>query len=405
MTLVLEELNRTWAAVATREELLAAMTRASVVQRQVDAALTVCRSELARRRPEGSGASASDEAATKRATGCSKAEARRQEQRSEVALSVPLLGDALGDGKVSGAHLDAVADVVPDNMIEALANNRDVLQSALDTGPDAFRRSVRDFVADEERARGIDRAARQRDRRGAAILKNLRSGMIELSGAWEPAVGSAIRSVLRTEYRRLLSADQKPDHPEHFGGRTPRQRMADAMANVIRGGASRAQSPDDALPVVVIERPALDGTDPEARCEVEGEPISVETARRFTCDSNVDLLTLDHLGKPVSLNTLKRHANSKQRRALEAIYGGCGVEACGVTVGDCHIHHIIPWELKNESSLIDLIPLCSRHHHMIHEGGWTLARSPDWVDRWASPDGEVHERRPVLPPSLAARAA
>jgi len=405
MALVLEDLNRTWAAEATREELLAAMTRASMVQRQVDAALTLCRSELARRRPHGSGASAADEAATERATGCSKAEARRQEQRSEVALSVPLLGNALGDGKVSGAHLDAVADIVPDNMIEALANSGEVLKSALDTGPDAFRRNVRDFVADEERARGIDRAARQRDQRGAAISKDLRSGMIELSGAWEPAVGSAIRSVIRAEYRRLTSVDQKQDDPEHVVGRTPRQRMADAIANVIRGGVVGAGSSDDSLPVVVVERPALDGTDREARCEVEGEPISVETARRFTCDSKVDLLTLDQLGKPVSLNTLNRHANSKQRRALEAIYGGCGVEGCGVTLGDCHIHHIIPWEFKNESSLIDLIPLCSRHHHMIHEGGWTLARSPDWIDRWTSPDGDVHERKPVPPPSPAQRAA
>ncbi len=163
--------------------------------------------------------------------------------------------------------------------------------------------------------------------------------------------------------------------------------MTDAIANVIRGGAG-ATSSDDRLPVLIVERSALDGTDEGAPCGVEGEPVSPEAARRSTCDSRVDVLTLDQSVRPVSLNTVNRHANSKQRRALEAI-----------------IHHIIPWESKAESALIDLIPLCSRHHHMVHEGGWTLARSPDWIDRWAGPDGEVHERKPKPLPGLTTRAA
>ncbi len=401
----LTEFDRAWAGGASRSELLDAMARASVIQCQIDAALMVCRMELARRRPDGSGPSASDEAATRRATGCSKAEDRRQERRSGVAASVPLLGDSLGDGLVTGSHLDAVADVVPDDMIEVLADSREVIESALATDPDAFRNTVRDFVADEERARGIDRAQRQHDQRGASMAKNLRSGMTELNASWEPAVGSAVGSIVRAEYRRLRSADQESDHPEHLGDRTPRQRMADAMANVIRRNNSEAGSPNDSLPVVVVGRRTLDGTDSPGRCEVEGEPISVDTARRFTCDAKVDLITLDELGRPVSLNTLNRHANSKQRRALEAIYGGCGVEGCGVTIGDCHVHHIIPWEFKQESALIDLMPVCSRHHHMLHEGGWTLARSPDWADRWTSPEGEVQERRPNPPPGSTSRAA
>ena len=34
-------------------------------------------------------------------------------------------------------------------------------------------------------------------------------------------------------------------------------------------------------------------------------------------------------------------------------------------------------------------PLCEQHHHLVHEGGWTLTMTPDRVATWTRPDGVV----------------
>ena len=48
----------------------------------------------------------------------------------------------------------------------------------------------------------------------------------------------------------------------------------------------------------------------------------------------------------------------------------------------------------------NLIPLCETHHHLVHEGGWTLELHPDRRTVWSTPDGTIHydaittDRRP-----------
>jgi hypothetical protein len=39
-------------------------------------------------------------------------------------------------------------------------------------------------------------------------------------------------------------------------------------------------------------------------------------------------------------------------------------------------------------------PLCPRHHHCKHEGGWTVHRRPDGVTEWTSPTGRTYEKPP-----------
>ena len=38
----------------------------------------------------------------------------------------------------------------------------------------------------------------------------------------------------------------------------------------------------------------------------------------------------------------------------------------------------------------NLVPLCSVHHHLVHEGGWTLTLHPDRSIELRRPDGTVH---------------
>ena len=80
------------------------------------------------------------------------------------------------------------------------------------------------------------------------------------------------------------------------------------------------------------------------------------------------------------------------------MYRCCAFGNCDVTFDRCEIHHILPWELDGLTDLANLIPICSRHHHVIHEHGWSLDLDHDRVLTITQPDGQVFTRtRPDIP--------
>ena len=52
-------------------------------------------------------------------------------------------------------------------------------------------------------------------------------------------------------------------------------------------------------------------------------------------------------------------------------------------------HHIEHWSAGGETSLYNLLLLCTRHHRLVHEGGFSIAK--DYLDRWyfRRPDGQA----------------
>ena len=54
------------------------------------------------------------------------------------------------------------------------------------------------------------------------------------------------------------------------------------------------------------------------------------------------------------------------------------------------MHHVIAWvRQRGPTDLDNLLPLCSQHHHAVHEGGWHLDLSPDRRLVVRRPDGSV----------------
>jgi hypothetical protein len=64
------------------------------------------------------------------------------------------------------------------------------------------------------------------------------------------------------------------------------------------------------------------------------------------------------------------------RQALEIRDRHCAFPGCRIGIGWCEAHHILEWEHGGETNLDNLTLLCSRHHHAVHEGGWTIATNP-----------------------------
>src|SRR5690606_16113363 len=114
--------------------------------------------------------------------------------------------------------------------------------------------------------------------------------------------------------------------------------------------------------------------------------LPIETVRRIACDSDLVLLVENDKGDPLGVGRKTRIVPAASRRALWARDGGCRFPGCGRT-RFVDAHHILHWANGGETCLENLLLLCSKHHALVHEGGFRIEK--DYADRWffQRPDG------------------
>ena len=107
------------------------------------------------------------------------------------------------------------------------------------------------------------------------------------------------------------------------------------------------------------------------RCEIERVgPVPVTTARAMLDDASVAVLVRD--GDDITaVSSPKRTIPTKLRRAVEARYPTCGVQACA-NDQFLEIDHVVPLADHGCTELANLWRLCSYHHRLKTYSGWTV---------------------------------
>jgi hypothetical protein len=115
-----------------------------------------------------------------------------------------------------------------------------------------------------------------------------------------------------------------------------------------------------------------DGSGGGGVCQLRQSRLAAEIARRCGCETNISALIEDEAGNPLGVGRTTRIVPRRLRRALERRdQHMCQFHGCGQT-RRLHAHHIIHWIDGGETELDNLILLCSFHHHVVHEGQWTI---------------------------------
>lgn len=321
----------------------------------------------------------------------SRRTAEKVERRSETLGEAPRLNDALGQGKVGAEHADALAGVAgrlgDDHRAELFARDAEITELAASFSPETFRRKLHtivDEITDDDR---LDRAARQADDATVSMRIDAETGMHTLYARLTPEAGNKIRRALDHEAAALAKLDQ------HRGLRRD-QVLARALEAVVCGEAVATGMGPAEVAVLIDDRTLTQGRHGGTICEYsDGSPIPAETARRHACEAKIVPVVLGGESEVLDVGRARRLATSAQRSALRAVYRTCAIDGCDAHFDRCHVHHLHEWEEGGATDLANLLPLCSFHHHRVHEGRWRLCLDPRTRHLTVRlPDGTLHSR-------------
>ncbi|MFJ6001689.1 DUF222 domain-containing protein [Arthrobacter sp. NPDC092385] len=124
--------------------------------------------------------------------------------------------------------------------------------------------------------------------------------------------------------------------------------------------------------MVTISYTDLVGEMERAGHAVFGQQMSARSIRTLACDADIIPMVLGGQGQILDIGRAQRLFPAHLRRALVARDKGCAFPDCSIPATWCEAHHIAPWAKGGTTSINQGVLLCSRHHHVIHEGKWNV---------------------------------
>ena len=333
--------------------------------------------------------------------------ARENVRTARALVDLPRISASLSRGELSFSAVRALSRVAtPENETDLLELARGCTTAQLERVVRAWKKGSRQDEETRERERY--------DSRSLSVFPD-DDGMYVVKGRLTPEVGALLMRAVEAaddalyrerDYRNVSAATSR---------RAAARRRADALGLM----AERALAAGFGATLETGEEGSATGTGSEARAPLSGtraeryqvmlhvdpdtlsaggEPglsefedgtrVAAETSRRLTCDAA--LVAVEHApdGSVESAGRRTRTISPALRRALEARDRGCRFPGCGLRFTDAH--HVRHWADGGETSLGNLLLLCSHHHRLVHEEGWKIEWWGKGCPAFIDPRGQVH---------------
>jgi len=308
-------------------------------------------------------------------TGVARSTART---RVEVSLALDAasgLQHALCLGEIGFDHARIVADhLATENREQLLADQPYVLHLARRTSAEEFRKKMAAWAADldAQREQGLSHHEQQVKRRKLRRWRRRTDGMnmrlLELDDEGADGFDRAIDDIVREQARAEAQAGGAMANVPIW------RRRGDAALELVRRSRAADQvTKHKARPTILAMCDAdllWDQLKVRGWAELgNGERITVQELRRLACEADIVPIIRDEWGVPLDMGRTVRLATHPQRLALRATHDTCAMEGCDVPFDWCEIHHLVPWQppFRGPTNLENLVPLCSYHHHLVHD--------------------------------------
>jgi hypothetical protein len=315
--------------------------------------------------------------------GLTSREAREVVSRGLVTEAAPEMASALAAGDTTAAHVDALGrglKIAGAEREAFMAHLPELVEASTTMTASEFSHLVTETAKSVVTDDGLSTFERQK-RETFFKMRNEADGCLSVSGKFDPISASILKSKIGRLVESMFHSGDKEVPVEVMPWIEPNDhRQAQALIALVNGAIDTASDmPTRAEIVVHVDLETLkSGLHAGGTCRTAlGADLPVETVRRLACEAEILPVVLDGRSVPIDVGRSKRLATVHQRRALEAIHPTCAIPDCEVIFDHCNVHHIEYWENGGATDLNNMVPLCSRHHHAAHEGGWKLQLDPD----------------------------
>jgi hypothetical protein len=197
-------------------------------------------------------------------------------------------------------------------------------------------------------------------------------------------------SVVARALERL--GEQIPVMPDEESPRLVGTRRADALVALCSAGLAGDEDQDRATVVIHADIDAL--TDADAAALIEGGPvIGGTTVQRLLCNARAQTVIEHPDGSVVGLGRLSREPSAWMMRQIRYRDDTCRFPGCDAR-RFTQAHHIEWWSRGGTTDLANLVLMCSFHHRLVHEHGWSVERTDDGDLAWTRPTGVRYRAGP-----------
>ena len=311
--------------------------------------------------------------------------------------AVPVMGAAWREGSVSRAHVAALVEAhtrFPRCSAGLSQIEAELTAVACDLDPKTFSRILMTKLHEID-PDAIDDAEAKRRRRDVGLhVSTTIDGFVAVNGLLTPEVGQQLINSLAAASDALRR--KGPEDPSDDTDAPPKveqplsKRNLDALAYIL--DAAAAATGDFKLPDVGGARPVVQVTIDSESLIAQGAsapgwitsltgqtltPVSAAAVRRLACDSVRQILLLDPRGHLDAISALERVVPLSMRKTINIRdRGRCRFPGCRHAIRE--VHHITYWQHGGKTTTDNLVGLCSHHHHLVHDKGWTLSGNPNY---------------------------
>ena len=347
--------------------------------------------------------------------------ARENVRTARALVDLPRISASLSRGELSFSAVRALSRVAtPENETDLLELARGCTTAQLERVVRAWKKGSRQDEETRERERY--------DSRSLSVFPD-DDGMYVVKGRLTPEVGVLLMRAVEAaddalyrekDYRNVSAATSRKEaarrQADALGLMAERALAAGFGATLETGERGEEAEAGSETGTGGEARAPLSGTRAERyqvilhvdadTLRAEGEPgrsvledgtrVAAETSRRLTCDAALVAVSHASDGSVASAGRRTRTISPALRRALEVRDRGCRFPGCGLRFTDAH--HVRHWADGGETSLKNLVLLCSYHHRLVHEEGWKVEWWGKGCPAFVDPRGQVHfNPRPQTP--------
>ncbi len=306
-------------------------------------------------------------------------EAKRRVKCSNLLKErLPLVGDALREGRIGWCHVEVFARAANPRVVEEIARLSPELLDLADVATfEQFKREVM-AISDRLDLEGGHDPGRDLSRNWLQIRPG-HQGMFDIRGECLDDLGAELRENVDVVAGRLFRQFTRDNEASDGAVQVPEPAALKMLALLelarlgIAAGLGSGRGPVTDLTVV------LHDTDPTVVRLHDGTTLPIRHLDARLCDAAVRFLTVDAEGVPLKLGHKERLATSDQRRVNAIRDGGCVFPGCEAPPSWTDQHHVIhagpPTHGPTDSE--NLASLCRTHHGITHRTGWEMHASPD----------------------------